>query len=416
MFEAEWPVSAESVAPAGRGIPPRGVARRLHMANMLAPRALRSGRRAPAIATDSAETGHSVQGLLRPSRAARVVAPVCRWAAGRQCAQVDVGHARAGHRADLLPSVPALHHARAVGCRGRVAALAAGHAGAHGHSDPRRDELPEGRAPFRRRRAPVLRGAGQGGQLPGGGDRRALGGPAGVAHGRLAVRARGVDARSGAVCGGGHPGDGDLSRKMAVGPHPVAAHAGGRRDADRGGRRRRIRGQPHRSASPAPPAPPLCRGHLAEPDGVSRHPDAAYRSPAAAAPQPPRGLARSGSRRRLDAERRAARTGVAACRMAQWHQPAVGRRFRRTPGHAGHRLATAPARARGVAALRAWARADRPPQTLLRRAARRGDARAGRAAGASAVGHRTALPGSQDASWASTTSKGGAIRAGSTTW
>ena len=47
-----------------------------------------------------------------------------------------------------------------------------------------------------------LRGAWQGGQLPGRGDRRALGGPAGVAHGRLAVRARGVDARSGAVCGG----------------------------------------------------------------------------------------------------------------------------------------------------------------------------------------------------------------------
>ena len=41
-----------------RGIPPRGVARRLHMATMLAPCALRSGCRPPAIATDSAETGH----------------------------------------------------------------------------------------------------------------------------------------------------------------------------------------------------------------------------------------------------------------------------------------------------------------------------------------------------------------------
>ena len=155
----------------------------------------------------------------------------------------------------------------------------------------------------------------------------------------------------------GIPATVTLLRKMAVGPHPVAAHAGGQRDADRGRRRRRIRGQPHSSASPAPPAPPLCRGHLAEPHGVSRHPT--LRSDR----QQPRPRNRRERWPDQDPvgvstlERRAAGTGVAARRMAQWHHSALLLRFRRAPGDAGHRLATAPARARGVAALRACARA-----------------------------------------------------------
>ena len=53
--------------------------------------------------------------------------------------------------------------------------LRARDAGAHGHSDPRRDELSQIGAALGRRRAAVLRRAGQGRELPGGRDRRALG-------------------------------------------------------------------------------------------------------------------------------------------------------------------------------------------------------------------------------------------------
>ena len=74
--------------------------------------------------------------------------------------------------------------------------LRARDAGAHGHSDPRRNELPEIGPAFGRRGAAVLRRAGQGGELPSRGDRRALDRPARLADGRLAVSARGVDERS----------------------------------------------------------------------------------------------------------------------------------------------------------------------------------------------------------------------------
>ena len=99
------------------------------------------------------------------------------------------------------------------------------------------------------------------------------------------------------------------------------------------------------------------------------------------------------------ARRSATRCRARAWRRVEWRNgtnPPWAADFAARAGHTGHRLAAAPARPRGVAALRARARADRPPQTLLRLAAGLGVARAAGAAGASPVGHRTALPGSQD--------------------
>ena len=54
----QWPVHAESIPLAGRGIPAGGVAHHSLVPNKLALRALRPGRRAPASDTDSARTGH----------------------------------------------------------------------------------------------------------------------------------------------------------------------------------------------------------------------------------------------------------------------------------------------------------------------------------------------------------------------
>src|SRR5439155_15714968 len=98
-------------------------------------------------ATTDALAG-SVQGLLRASRAARVVAAVCRRAAGRQCAQVDVGDVGAGDRADVVSGVSALHHPCAVGRRSALASIAQGAARAHGHSDPRRNQFSQTGAPL----------------------------------------------------------------------------------------------------------------------------------------------------------------------------------------------------------------------------------------------------------------------------
>ena len=53
-----------------------------------------------------------------------VVARVYRRTLGRQSAQVDASDARAGHRAAVVPSLSAFHHARAVECAGRVATVA----------------------------------------------------------------------------------------------------------------------------------------------------------------------------------------------------------------------------------------------------------------------------------------------------
>ncbi len=213
------------------------------------------------------------------------------------------------------------------------------------------------------------------------------------------------------------PGDRRLSGKMAAGPDAGAPHAGRRRDADRGRRRRRIRGQPHGPPNAASAAPALCAGHLADADGVSRH----ARRCASIAQQPPPRNRRGGwpdqepvSVRTLSDALPRAR--VAARRVAQRHQSAVGSRLRGAARDPGHRLAAAPARPRGLVALRARARA-RPAaaSTTSSRCRRRPRSRSSCGwritAGRSNSTTRTSRPNS-----ASTTSKAGRIRAGSTTW
>src|SRR5207253_10903853 len=162
-------------------------------------RTLRSGGRSArdraAAATDTVVG--SVQGLLRPPGAARIAAAVCRRLAGRQRPQVDVGDAGACQRADVVSGVPALHHACAVGCRSGLASASGGKSRADRHPDPRRNELPEGGPAFGRGGATVLWGAGEGGELPSGGHRRALDVAARMADGRVALSAGDVDGRSG---------------------------------------------------------------------------------------------------------------------------------------------------------------------------------------------------------------------------
>jgi len=261
--------------------------------------------RVGAAATTDAVVG-SVQGLLRSSRAACVAAAVHRRAAGRQCAQIDVGDARPRQRADVLPSVSAFHHARTVGRRGGVAPAAGAPARAHRHPDSRRNEFPQVGSAFGRGGAPVLRCARQGGELPSRGHGGAVDGAPGVAGRRIALSARDVDQRCGPPCGGADSRAGRLSREVAARPDAGAPRAGGRFDPDRRGRRRRIRRQPDGPPDAAPAAPALCVGHLADADGLPRHAHAACRSRATAAAQSPRGLARSGAGQRPRAQRRAA--------------------------------------------------------------------------------------------------------------
>src|SRR5207247_1955939 len=54
----QWPVLADQGPPRGRGIPAGCVARRSNIPDILAPRALPSGRRAPRSGPRSARTGH----------------------------------------------------------------------------------------------------------------------------------------------------------------------------------------------------------------------------------------------------------------------------------------------------------------------------------------------------------------------
>ena len=177
-----------------------------------------------------------------------------------------------------------------------------------------------------------------------------------------------------------------------------AANAGGRDHADRGRRGRRVRRQQHRPPNAASSAPAVCLGHLADPDDVSRH----ARHCASIASNRRRAIvARAGPIRTASASARSAMrlpgTRLAARHVAQWHQSAVGGRLRRDARHAGHRLAPATARPRGLAAVRARARARRAAaRHYFGLAARIGVAHAVRPAGASPLGDRTALSGSQD--------------------
>ena len=190
--------------------------------------------------------------------------------------------------------------------------------------------FPQVGAAFGRGSAAVLRGLGEGGELPGGGDGRPVDEPPGVATWGAMLFARGVDARSRTP----------------------------RRGMD------------------------LCDAHVSrDADGLPRHAHTAHRSAATATAQSTRGLARPGTPQRRHTERCAASPRVAVRRVTQWDQSSAGSRLRRDARHSGHQLATATPRLRGLAAMRARPPSHRSPQTLLGIAAVVGVAQATRAAG-----------------------------------
>src|SRR6185436_1612755 len=94
----------------------------------------------------------------------------------------------------------------------------------HRRADSRRHQLSEARRALGRRGAPVLRHAGQDGELSGGGQRRVLDGWARVDGRRALVSARRVgDARSTPTCP--HSSVGAVPSKVALGPDAAAAGA-----------------------------------------------------------------------------------------------------------------------------------------------------------------------------------------------
>ena len=246
-----------------------------------------------AVATADA-LARSVQDLLRPPGAAGLLAAVRRRAARRQCAQVDAGDAGARDRAGLLPSVPTLHHPRPLGCRAGLAPPAGGRARTARHRDPRRNQFSETGQTLGRRRAAVLRGTGEGGQLPGRRHDRALDRRARVVAGRDAVSAGrlGHGPRAPRARADSRPRGlpGEVAPRVDV----AAAGPGGGPPADGRGRRRGIWRQQHVAAGLASLAAAVRAGHLGRCDPLSRYagpaPAAARRSPA----ESPRGVARSG--------------------------------------------------------------------------------------------------------------------------
>src|SRR5204863_418526 len=99
---------------------------------------------------------------VRFERALRGAAP----AAHRQRAEVDAGDAGAGNRAGRLSSLPAFHHARALGRLEGVAAIARGDSGTPRRPDPRRHQFSETGPTLGRRDSAVLWRARQDRELP----------------------------------------------------------------------------------------------------------------------------------------------------------------------------------------------------------------------------------------------------------
>ena len=181
-----------------------------------------------------------------------------------------------------------------------------------------------------------------------------------------------------------------------------ANHADGRRG------RCRIRRQQHPAADAASAAAPLCAGNLADPDGVSGHADSARRSDTSAARESP---GRAGP----------TATPLASARSATALPPRAWRRVTWRNGtnppweahFAALRVTPATDWRHRRLAPEIWLLCERGPgptgsaPPLLGGAAGDGLAPAARAVGASAVGHRAALPEIPKPNWASTTSRGG---------
>src|SRR5262245_37249748 len=124
----------------------------------------------------SGDVARAIRGLLRPRGTTRGIPPLSAWAAERQSTQVDERDAGSCQQSWDLSGLSALHYARPVERRTRLAPTAPGDPRSRGCADSRRDELPQAGTALGRRRAPVLRQPGEGRELSGGSDRRAVDG------------------------------------------------------------------------------------------------------------------------------------------------------------------------------------------------------------------------------------------------
>src|SRR5437867_2630648 len=146
----------------------------------------------------------SVQGLFWSSSSGDLLAALCRGAVVRQRPQVDAGDVGPADGPGPLPSLPALHHPRALGCDGRLETSALGAAGTAGSAGSGRHRFPQTGPALRRSRPSVLRHPRQDRQLPGGRHGGFVDRGACLAGGCRAVPAAGVaHARA---AGGGRPG------------------------------------------------------------------------------------------------------------------------------------------------------------------------------------------------------------------
>ena len=270
----------------------------------------------------------AVPALLRSSRAAARPADVRARRVQRQRPQVDAGDAGAGHRAGLVSSVSAFHHACAVGCGSDLASAVGNPARAPRRADHRRHQLSETGAALGRRRPPVLRCAGQDRELPSRGDRGAVDGHTRVVAGRVAVSAAILERRMPTRRAAARiPSTVVVSGEMAARPHVDSPRARGGAATHGRRRGRRVRGYhgvpacccisgdcPMRSASRA-----SSRYFAARRPCIFRR-SSAHGTTAIAA----------GARARHPADHRAgggvgaAGASVAPRDLAQWHQPSVG--------------------------------------------------------------------------------------------
>src|SRR5262249_44779080 len=183
----------------------------------------------------------TVRAVVWPRRATRRFPAVSVRTAERQSSEIDERDAGACSRPGHVSSLPALHQPCSVGSRADLAEAARRDSGSRRRRDSGCDELSQTRDAVGWGRAPILRRVGQGRQLSGGGDRRAVDRCPRVDARRRTVSARDLaDARGAAArqAAGGDP----VSRKVAVGidvappdpgrrllPHRPARRCGGLR-------------------------------------------------------------------------------------------------------------------------------------------------------------------------------------------